>query len=166
MIYILISYASPMKKLSEGLYLTIWILCFIFSYALLGEKYGVYHSLPSYHLFEMPNETYGGNILFHFFKWNLTLILFFLTLFVISFIFKIKIGFFKHIAKAIKERDNGLYLFLFPILIGPLGSLLFEYSDLLIGIKWLNGTIFHITFLALVVIFIIVYFIYNLIKRK
>ena len=68
-----------MKKINENFYVPIYIICLFLSFVIVGEKYGFYHSLPSYYLFEMPNDIYGGNALINFFKWNLGFVLYFLT---------------------------------------------------------------------------------------
>ena len=157
-----------MKKLNENFYLPIFLISLILSFAILGAKYGFYYSLPSYHLFKLPNDTYGygGNALFHFFKWNLGFILFFLNLSIISIIFKVKIKFFEVIAKKIKKKTIYTFYFLLPIFVFPLFSLLIEYSNLIIGIKTSSGKIFPITFPALVVLSIIGYFAYKLMYKK
>jgi len=95
-----------MKKLNESFYFPIFIICLFLSFVITGEKYGFYHSLPSYYLFEMPNDIYGGNALINFFKWNLGFVLYFLTLFIISVIFKVKIELFKFITKMIKKKSS------------------------------------------------------------
>ena len=104
-----------MKKLHENFYIPLFIISLIISHAIVGAKYGLYHSLPSYHLFKFPNDTYGygGNALYHFFKWNLGFILFFLNLSIISIIFKVKIKLFELIAKEIKKKNNLYFLFSF-----------------------------------------------------
>ena len=165
-IFVQICYGEIMKKLHEQLYFPIWFICLILSYTIMGEKYGFYHSLPSYHLFEIPNDTYGGNALFHFFKWNLGFILFFLTLFIISVIFKVKIELFKSIKKIIKKKTVHTFYFLAPIFGFPIFSLLIEYSNLMIGMEFSNGKIIPITFPALVVLLIIGYFAYKLMYKK
>ena len=157
-----------MKKLHENFYIPLFIISLIISHAIVGAKYGLYHSLPSYHLFKFPNDTYGygGNALYHFFKWNLGFILFFLNLSIISIIFKVKIKLFELIAKEIKKKTIYTFYFLLPIFVFPLFSLLIEYSNLIIGIKTSSGKIFPITFPALVVLSIIGYFAYKLMYKK
>ncbi len=155
-----------MKKLSEYFYFPIFFVCFGLSWTLLGEKYGFYHSLPSYYLFEIPNDTYAGNILFSFFKWNLAFILSFLTLFSISKIFKVRIELFESIAKEIKKKTFSKLYVLIPTFGFPFVSLLFDYSDLIIGIETSSGNIFPITFPSLIILLLIGYFGYNLMYKK
>ena len=105
-----------MRKINENFYVPIYIICLFLSFVIVGEKYGFYHSLPSYYFFEMPNDIYGGNALINFFKWNLGFVLYFLTLFIISVIFKVKIELFKFITKMIKKKSVYIFYFLVPIL--------------------------------------------------
>ena len=155
-----------MKKISDNIYFPVIFVCYILSWILLSEKYGFYHSLPSYHLFEMPNDTYAGNIIFHFFKWNLAFILCFLTLFLISKIFKVKIELFESIANEIKKKISAKLYVLLPIFGFPFFSLLIEYSDLIIGIENSSGSIFPVTVPSLIILLLIGYFGYNLMYKK
>ena len=155
-----------MKKLNESFYFPIFIICLFLSFVITGEKYGFYHSLPSYYLFEMPNDTYGGNALIQFFKWNLGFILYFLTLFIISVIFKVKIELFKTISKTIKKKSVYIFYFLVPIFGCPLFSLLIDYSNLMIGMEFSNGKIIPVTFPGLVALFVIGYYAYKLMYEK
>ena len=155
-----------MKKLHELFYFPIWAICLILSFAITGEKYGFYHSLPSYYLFELPNDTYGGNVLFSFFKWNLGFILFFSTLFIISVIFKVKIELLKFITKIIKKKTVYIFFLLVPVFGFPLFSLLIDYSNLMIGMEFSNGKIIPVTLPGLVALFVIGYFAYKLMYEK
>ena len=155
-----------MKKLHENFYLPIFLVSGIFSLFLLGEKYGFYDSLPSYYLFKMPKHTYGGNILFDFFYWSFSIILFFLILFVISIFFKVKIELFKTILKWIKKNTFNIFYLILLIFVGPLFSITMDYSNLIIGIETSSGKLLPITFPALVVILLIGYFAYNLMYKK
>ncbi|MDC0328141.1 hypothetical protein OAN08_01250 [Candidatus Pelagibacter sp.] len=155
-----------MKKINENFYVPIYIICLFLSFVIVGEKYGFYHSLPSYYLFEMPNDIYGGNALINFFKWNLGFVLYFLTLFIISVIFKVKIELFKFITKMIKKKSVYIFYFLVPIFGCPLFSLLIDYSNLMIGMEFSNGKIIPVTFPGLVALYVIGYFAYKLMYKK
>ena len=155
-----------MKKINESFYVPIYIICLLLSFVITGEKYGFYHSLPSYYLFEMPNDIYGGNALINFFKWNLGFVLYFLTLFIISVIFKVKIELFKFITKMIKKKSVYIFYFLVPILGFPLLSLLVDYSNLMIGMEFSNGKIIPVTYPGLVALYVIGYFAYKLMYKK
>ena len=151
-----------MKKLHENFYIPILLVSFIFSFFLLGEKYGFYDSLPSYYLFKMPKDTYGGNIVFYFFYWSFSIILFFSILFVISIIFKVKIELFKTILKWIKKNTFNIFYLILPFFVGPLFSITMSYLNLTIGIETSSGKLFPIAY----VILLIGYFAYHLMYKK
>ena len=154
-----------MKKQSWIIYIIIGAASFILATILLGPKYGIYDYLPTYHLFEMPNEPEGGNILYEFIRWSLWAILFAFVSFIINSINKNQgFNFIKDIKKAKKNDYSDVFPPLVIIVVLPLLFLLLDYINLSIGTIGKSGTVLPYGQSILFIIWLI--FIFYIYKKK
>tara|TARA_B100000795_G_scaffold139714_1_gene104587 strand:- start:298 stop:780 length:483 start_codon:yes stop_codon:yes gene_type:complete len=160
-----------MKKESEPSYILIFVGSFISASLLLSDRYSIYYFLPSHRLFYIPGEPSAGNVFYEFFRWNLSLLIGFLTCFLISKISKNFKFSTIDILNNIKKRKNRIFVFIILglVLFFPLLSLLLDYIDLSIGMTYeASGQIIKVaqgTLLCLWMIFIFTLFFYEKIKN-
>tara|TARA_B100001057_G_C22585815_1_gene847019 strand:+ start:64 stop:531 length:468 start_codon:yes stop_codon:yes gene_type:complete len=144
----------------------IGLVSIFLAYVISGPRFGIYDYLPKYYLFQLPNDTLSGNVVYTFFKWNLACLIMILYLTIIYFNKKNELDFFKYLKKAF-ELDGKLFFILALIFSTVMPSIFLLLDFINLSINWVNpknDNIFPVTHAILFFVWIISIF-YGSLKK-